>query len=106
MLELGRELAVAGHSRPAVRQDGGVLAAKVQHRFDGEEHAGLQFRAGIVIGRVDHVRLVMEQAAEAVAAEILNHGEAVLAGNLADRAADVAEAGAWLHLRDAGHHGS
>ncbi len=45
MLELGREFAVARHRRPAVGQDFHVRLAEVDHRLDGEQHAGFEHDA-------------------------------------------------------------
>src|SRR5687767_5068504 len=46
MLELGGERAVAGDRGPAVVEQFHVGAADVDHRLNGEEHAGFQFGAG------------------------------------------------------------
>ena len=46
MLELRRERLVAGHRRPVVGENLGLGAAEVDHRLNGEEHAGLQRGAG------------------------------------------------------------
>jgi hypothetical protein len=39
MLELGGERAIACHGRPAVVQHLHLVAAGIDHRLDGEEHA-------------------------------------------------------------------
>jgi hypothetical protein len=40
VLELGRERAVAGHGGPAVGEDLHAGFAEIDHRLDGEDHAG------------------------------------------------------------------
>src|SRR4030088_935597 len=64
MLELRRQRAVARHGGPAVRQDFDVRLAEIDHRLDGEEHAGLQGDAFAGPPDMDDVRLVVEHAAE------------------------------------------
>src|SRR3546814_4335436 len=54
MLELGRELHVAGDGGPAVLQDLHLRAAGVDHRLDGEEHALAQLHAGAGAAVVQH----------------------------------------------------
>jgi hypothetical protein len=68
-----------------------VAAAGVDHRLDGEGHAGHQFfqRAGLAV--VQHLRLFVEVAADAVAAELAHHREALLLGEFLDGEADVAQ---------------
>ena len=68
-----------------------VGAADVDHRLDGEEHAGLELGAGAGAAGVDHLRAVVEQPAEAVAAEIADDAVAVRLGMALDGVADVAE---------------
>src|SRR5215469_451710 len=45
VLELRRKRAVARHRSPSVIQNLYRVAAKIDHRLDGEEHAGLQHDA-------------------------------------------------------------
>ena len=45
VFEVGRELAVLGHDAPAVVEHVGLVAADVDHRLDGEDHALLQRRS-------------------------------------------------------------
>ena len=73
------------------RQFGDRRLAGVDHRLDGEDHAGLAARAGAGLAVVQHLRLFVEVAADAVAAEFAHHREAVLLGVLLDGGADVAE---------------
>ena len=78
VLELRRQRAVARHRRPAVGQHLHVRPAEVDHRLDGEEHAGLEHDALAGLAEVQDVGPVVEHAAEAVAAEVA-HDAAALA---------------------------
>src|SRR3978361_1108442 len=73
MLELRRQRAVAGHRGPAVGQDFDMRLAEIDHWLDGEEHAGLQHHAFAGPADMDDVRLGMEHASQAVAAESAHH---------------------------------
>src|SRR5665811_206610 len=77
MLELRRQRAVARHRGPAVGQDFDVRLAEIDHRLDGEEHAGLQHHAFAGPADMDDVRLVVEHAAEAMAAKVAHHAHAL-----------------------------
>src|SRR5207237_2801377 len=53
---------------------------------------------------MDDVRLVMEQATQAMAAEVADHAHALRLDEALDRMSDVAGGGAGLHRSDAAHH--
>src|SRR5258707_12910080 len=106
MLELRRQRAVARHGGPAVGQDFYMRLAEIDHRLDGEDHAGLQRDAFAGPADMDDVRLVVEHAPEAMAAEIAHHAHALRFDKTLDGVADVAGGGAGLYPRDAAHHGS
>jgi hypothetical protein len=57
----------------------------------GEEHAGLELRAGAGAAGVDDLGAVVEQAAQAMAAEIADDAVAVRLGMALDGVGDVAE---------------
>ena len=59
--------------------------------------------AGLAV--VQHVRRVVEDAPDAVAAEVAYHGAALALGVALDRVADIAEPRAGPDLGDAAHHG-
>src|SRR5262249_22525328 len=63
MLELRGERAIARHRRPAVGQDLHMRPAEIDHRLDGEEHAGLEHDALAGPADMHDIRLVMEQPA-------------------------------------------
>ena len=78
-------------------------SADVDHRLDGEEHAGLELGAGAGAAGVDDLGAVVEQAADAVAAEIADDAVAVRLGMALDGVGDVAEMVAGPRLLDAEH---
>src|SRR4029079_7551201 len=77
MLELGRERAVAGDRRPAIGQDLHMRFAEIDHRLDGEQHAGLELEPFAGFAVTQDVRPVVEHAPQAVAAEIAHHAAAL-----------------------------
>src|SRR5205085_3007236 len=77
MLELRRQRTVARHRGPAVGQDFYMRLAEIDHRLDGEEHAGLQHHAFAGPADMDDVRLVVEHASQPMAAEIAHHAHAL-----------------------------
>src|SRR4051794_5392093 len=104
MLELRRQRAVAGHRGPAVGEDFDMRLAEIDHRLDGEEHPGFQGHALAGTADMDDVRLVMEHAPEAMAAEIAHHAHALRLDKTLDGMADVAGGGAGFYGGDAAHH--
>ena len=95
MFPLGGEGAVFGHDRPAL----------VDHRRDGENHAGLQDDALSFPAVVQDLRGFVETASDAVAAKFLYDGVACVFGNLLAGIADVAQGCAGFDGGDARHHG-
>src|SRR5204863_6445169 len=89
---------------PTVGEDFYVRLAEIDHRLDGEEHAGLQRHAFAGPADMDDVGLVVEQPAQAVAAEIAHHAHALRLDKTLDGVADVAGGGAGLYRGDAAHH--
>ena len=70
----------------------GVAPAGVDHRLDGEGHAWLQFHAGPWAAVMQHLGLLVEYLADAVATVLPHHGVVVALGVLLDHVPDVAEA--------------
>src|SRR3954470_8297533 len=103
MLELRRERAVAGDGCPAVVEQLYVGAADVDHRLDGEDHAGLELGARAGAAGVDHFWAVVEQAADAVAAEIADDAVALTFGVALDGVGDIAEMVSGPRLLEAEH---
>src|SRR6266852_2984557 len=77
VLELRRLRAVARHRGPAVGQDLHMRLAEIDHRLDSEKHAGLQQHAFAGPADMNDVRLVVEHAAQTVAAKIAYHAHAL-----------------------------
>nr|ABZ09831.1 hypothetical protein ALOHA_HF4000APKG8L7ctg1g6 [uncultured marine microorganism HF4000_APKG8L7] len=105
MLELGRERAVLGHRRPAVRQDLHVVAAGIDHGLDCKEHAFAQLDARARLAEVKNTGRIVEDSAEPMATKVPHHGKAVGLGETLDGVTDVADGGAGAHHLDATHHG-
>src|SRR5260370_7183965 len=78
--------------------------AEIDHRSDGEEHAGLQRPSCAGPADMDDVGLVMKHAAQAVPAEIAHHAHALRLDKTLDGVADVAGGGAGFYRGDAAHH--
>ncbi len=74
--------------------------AEIDHRLDGEQHAGLELEPFAGLAVMQDVRPVVEHAAQAVAAEIAHHAAALALGIGLDGGADIAGGGARL---DGGH---
>ena len=79
--------------------------ALVDHRLDGENHAGLQDDALSFPAVVQDLRGFVETASDAVAAKFLYDGVACVFGNLLAGVADVAQGCAGFDGGDARHHG-
>src|SRR5690606_27795129 len=102
---LGRQGFVTGDRSPAVGEDLHVRLAQVHHRLDREEHALLQGRPLAAAAIVQDVGAVVEDAADAVAAEVADDRHAIGLDHLLDGVADVAEGGARLDDRQTGLEG-
>src|SRR4051812_35989017 len=105
MLELRRERAVARYGGPTVGQNFDVRLAEIDHRFDRKEHSGFQRHAFAGATDMDDVRLVVEQAAQTMAAEIANYAHALRLDKALDGMADITRSRARFHGGDAAHHG-
>lgn len=100
---LRRQRAVACHRGPAVRQDFHMRPAEVDHRLDGEDHAGPHLDALIGAAIMQDVGRVVEQLADAVAAEVAHHRAALALGIALDGRANGAGAGAGPDRGNAAH---
>src|SRR4030081_176264 len=105
MLELRRQRAVARHRGPAVGQDLHMRLAEVDHRLAGGEKARAPPHAFAGPADMNDVRLVVEHAAEAMAAEIAHHAHALRLDEALDGMPDVAGGGAGVYRGDAAPHG-
>src|SRR5258706_1841818 len=79
--------------------------AEIDHRLDGEEHAGLQHYAFAGPADMNDVRLVVEHASQPVPAEVAHHAHALWLDEALNGVADVAGGGAGFDRGDAAHHG-
>src|SRR3954451_12997908 len=79
--------------------------AEIDHRLHFEKKAGLWVYALAGPADMDDVRLVVEHAPEAMAAEIAHHAHGLRLDETLDGVADVAGGGGGLHRGDAAHHG-
>src|SRR2546422_7470733 len=104
VLPLRRQAVVLGHDGPAVGQLADRRLAGIDHRLDGEGHARFQRQPGRGLAVMQDLRLLMELAADSMAAELAHHRVAVLLGVLLDGGPDIAKAGAGPHLADADPH--
>ena len=105
MFPLGRERAVFGHDGPAVAGLLDLAPACVDHGFDGKDHAGCQpiKRAGFAV--VQHLRVFVKAAPNAVAAEFAHHAAIVALYKLLNGMADIAQVHAGPDLQYAVPHG-
>src|SRR4029077_17136789 len=78
--------------------------AEIDHRLDGEEHAGLEHDTLTRPPDMHDIRLVMEQPANAVAAKISHHAHVLGFHESLDRVTDIAGGPAWPDRGDAAHH--
>jgi hypothetical protein len=102
---LGGQGPVLGHDSPAVGQLPGFAFAGVEHGFDGEHHARLEFDPFPGPAIVQHLQVLVVDLAYAVAAVFAHHAETLAVSNRLDGMADVAQCGAGLDLPDPGQHG-
>src|SRR5919106_1047508 len=105
VLEVGRQRTVGGDHGPAVVQQLGSSPARVDHRLDGEGHAGgkhLSTAGGAVIR---HVRGLVEGPPNPVAHVLPHYREPGGLDGLLDRVSDVPDALAGLALGDGGFQG-
>ena len=63
---------ILGHNGPLIWQQLNGRLARINHRLDGENHAGLEGHARSCSPVVQHLRLIMEDATDAVAAVLAN----------------------------------
>src|SRR3989338_4566676 len=101
VLVLRRQAVVFGDYRPAVGEMLGGRLADVDHRFDGEGHAGLEPYSGLRAAVMQHLRLFMELPANAVSAKVAHYAVAQRLDKALDGMANVAQIGARPDRADA-----
>ena len=104
MLPLRGQAVVLGDDRPSIGELADIGLAGVDHRFHGEDHARLQAQPRPRAPVVQHLRLLVKFAADAVSAEFAHDAETVPFGIALYRVADIAEVGARPDGLDAAPH--
>src|SRR5688572_800425 len=89
---------------PTVGQQFHVALAGVHHRLDGDGHARHELDAGAGPAVMQHLRVLVEPAADTVPAVLAHHGKALLLDVALDRVADVAELAARAYRPYASPH--
>ena len=92
VLEVGAVAAVDGDGGPAVGEDFDLGGARVDHGFDGEDHAGFEAGAFAAGAEVGDLGVFVHLLADAVADELLDDAVACGFADLLDGEGDVAEA--------------
>ena len=92
MFPLGREAPVAGHHGPFIGQQFDLPLAEIDHRLDGEDHAGFEPQAGVGPAIMQDLRFFMEFPADAVPAILAHDRTAPALGQRLDAMPDRAEA--------------
>ncbi len=64
---------VGGDDRPAIGQAANAGPARVDHRFDGEDHSGLKLQTRARASVMQDLRLFMKLPADAVATVFMNY---------------------------------
>src|SRR5277367_4969495 len=101
VLEVRRIAAVRRHRRPLVVQHSHARAARVHHRFDGQHHALLQFRALPWRTVIRQLRILVHLRADPVAHKLAHHRISVLFHPLLHRGRYISQAIPRPDLRDA-----
>ena len=101
VFEMSGGLTVGGDVGPTIAQGLGLETAEVDHRFDRERHAGLDFFTGAAPTKVGDLWGFMHRGSDAVADHIANDAEAVAFAVGLNRMRDVADTIADLRLTDA-----
>ncbi len=105
MLPLCRQRTVFGDDSPAVGHFADVATPGVDHGLDGEGHAFAQHFSRARLAVVQHLRVFVEVAADAMAAEFAHDAVARALGEGLDDVADVAQPRTRFDQRDAMPHG-
>src|SRR5687767_1401289 len=95
---------VLGDDGPAVGQQPYVALAGVHHGFDGERHAGDQFEAATAFAIMQHLRIFVEDSADAVSAILPHDGQVLRLDEALDGRTQIAQAHAGANLTDSGPH--
>jgi len=73
VLEVGGQCPVRGHRRPVVGKDSNRRPARIDHRFDRQNHPLLEHRSVSLLTEVGDLRLLVELTPNAVTHKLSNH---------------------------------
>src|SRR5437764_335591 len=96
---------ILGYHGPTVREQADMALAGVYHRFHRKSHSGLQLHAVTRFAVVQHLRIFVIDAADAVTAVLAHHREIFGLDQLLDGITNIAQVGAGLDLFDSPPHG-
>src|SRR6266571_504251 len=95
MLKLGGAGAISCADRPLVRQHSRLVSPNIDHRLDGENHAGPQFQTSMCMAKVWYLWVFMQRMTDAVTNILAHHGKALCLGIRLYSCADVTEVVVW-----------
>jgi hypothetical protein len=95
---------VLGHDGPAIAQFLDIPAPGVEHGLDGDGHAGLEPVQCAGFAVMQHLGFFVKVPANAVAAKLAHHTQAMPLGKSLDGMADITQIGTVTHLHDATPH--
>ena len=73
VLKMRRGFSIGGDHGPAVFEDFDLVRSQIDHRLDGKNEPGLDFRARAVLDIIQDWRVFVKRAADAVAAEFAHN---------------------------------
>src|SRR3546814_19994737 len=89
VFELGRQRSIAGAGGPSVLQHLHAALADIDHRLDGAEHAGLQFRTVARAADMHDFGRVVKETAKAMTTDAADHTVTEFFSMPLERQADV-----------------
>src|SRR3989338_7132883 len=101
VLVLRRQAVVLGDHRPAVVEMLDGCLAGVNHRFDGESHAGFEPYSRLRAAVMQHLRFFVKLPTDAVSAKLAHYAVAQWFDETLDGMADIAQIGARPDRADA-----
>src|SRR6266481_1488423 len=87
---------VFGNDSPAIAQLFDVCLAGIDHRFDGEDHAGFQSDPGALTSVMKYLWFFMKTLADTMPAEFAHHAIAQRLDKTLDSMTDITQVSAWL----------
>src|ERR1035437_6951091 len=93
------------YDRPAIAKLLDLFFSGIDHRLNGEDHAGFQSQSGSGAAVVQHLRLFMEVRADTMTAKLAHHAVAHWFDEALNRMTDIAQVRASLDRTDAAPQG-